>query len=73
MKRRYEKYAWPGGYPMFYMNKHDEVICPDCANKDDEEHGIDLFPGINWEDPFLICDICGKRIKSAYAEEEVRS
>ena len=60
-------YAWPGGYPMFYLNQHNEVICPDCAN--DTYHHL-VAADANWEDPHLYCDHCSQRIESAYAEEE---
>lgn len=26
-------YAWPGGYQALYFDRHNEVLCPDCANK----------------------------------------
>ena len=66
-------YAWPGGYPVFYV-AGDSVCCPACAN--DPRTGVDAFNGdkitagdANYEDPDLYCE-CGERIESAYAEEE---
>lgn len=61
-------FAWPGGYPLFYLDNEDNVLCPHCANKP----GYNSDPvayDISWEDPNLICDDCGKRIESAYAED----
>jgi hypothetical protein len=64
-----EKWAWPGGYPLYYLSDDGQTFCPDCANQKDAEpeiSGVD----INWEDPELYCDGCSQRIESAYAEEE---
>lgn len=33
-------YAWPGGYPMFYVTADNSVLCPACANK---ENGSEAF------------------------------
>jgi len=71
-------YAWPGGYPVFYVTgpKSCDVVCPKCAN--DPSTGLDAFGGeklsacdINYENPNLWCD-CGERIPSAYADDEVK-
>lgn len=61
--------VWPGGYPLYYVAKDCSILCPDCANKE----GVEPSPidgDVNWEDPELICDDCGERIESAYAEKE---
>ena len=70
--RKLPKYAWPGGYPMFYVTKRGNVLCPDCANaegKDSDDPPV--AHDANWEDPNLYCDACSQRIESAYAEDEV--
>ena len=67
-------FAWPGGYPIFYLDKHDNVLCPACANE--HEPGEDDAPvhaDVNWEDPSLYCDECSERIESAYAEDEAEA
>lgn len=73
----WEKWAWPGGYPIYYVCKDGGILCPDCANKeialtsdpdaDDQWNIVDL--DINYEDPHLTCDHCNKFIGSAYADE----
>tara|TARA_R110000824_G_scaffold244462_6_gene433265 strand:+ start:4368 stop:4652 length:285 start_codon:yes stop_codon:yes gene_type:complete len=72
------KYAWPGGYPLFYLDMKNNVLCPTCAAEEeenakdpdhDEGYRIEAC-GINYEDPSLHCDECGERIESAYADEE---
>ncbi len=66
-------YAWPGGYPIFYLTKKDDVLCPDCANAQGR-HDDDpvVAHDANWEDPELYCEGCSQRIESAYAEDEVK-
>ena len=24
-------YAWPGGYPVFYLDRYNSILCPRCA------------------------------------------
>ena len=67
-------WAWPGGYPMFYVDKECSTLCPDCANKsyhdpDEHEQFRPIDYGINHEDPDMYCAQCGERIESAYAED----
>ncbi len=71
------KFAWPGGYPMFYIADDGEALCPDCANdpKNPVHEGGDAdgwrLEGydINYEDAQLFCAHCNKRIESAYGED----
>lgn len=76
-------FAWPGGYPIFYVFTDGGVICPDCANRNIDEideanrggynrnsHGgwaVDAMD-VNYEDTDLICDHCHKSIPAAYAD-----
>jgi hypothetical protein len=69
------RYAWPGGYPMYYLAKDNGVLCPKCANAFNPERDNDaqLEPveyGVNYEDSQLYCENCNVRIESAYAEEK---
>lgn len=70
-------FAWPGGYPLFYLCHDGGVLCPDCVNAN-----IDLISSkdrdsqwdvrsvlVNWVSD-LTCDHCGKKIESAYGEVE---
>jgi len=63
-----------GCYPILYLDKHDNVLCPQCANEQDPD-GDDapVVADVNWEDPDLFCDECSERIESAYAEDETPS
>ena len=72
-------YAWPGGYPLFYLTADDSVLCPHCANMAvAEDLAFDFFDkqwylidyAVNWEDEFLYCDHCGDHIGSAYGDDE---
>jgi hypothetical protein len=78
----YAKYAWPGGYPIFYLTADNGVMCPDCANGDrssapdldpecpDDDQWRIIAAECNWEDPDLYCENCNNRIESAYAEDK---
>ncbi len=33
-------YAWPGGYPIYYLDGESGVLCPKCANK---EQSVEKF------------------------------
>ncbi len=68
-------YAWPGGYPMYYLTNDNDVLCPKCANdytpeRDNEDQLKPVAYDVNYEDPQLFCEHCTARIESAYAEDE---
>ena len=76
-------YAWPGGYPIFYLCADNGILCPQCANKESAIREADERPDypdfdqwrivasdINWEDSSLTCDNCSQRIESAYGEQK---
>ncbi len=69
---QYPSYAWPGGYPLFYICADCGVLCADCANKnkhldtpDDKQWHIVAYD-INYEDTSLYCDNCNQIIECAY-------
>ena len=61
-------YAWPGGYPLYYLDAENNVLCARCASANDDYSAPLAAAGINYEDPDLYCDHCSQRIESAYAE-----
>ena len=63
-----QKYAWPGGHPLYLVTKDFCALCIDCARKDVIIEEVRTV-GTNWEDPYLYCDRCNQRIESAYAED----
>lgn len=75
-------YAWPGGYPKFFVTADGGCLCFPCAKKEkrtirsairrnDRTGGWQVIGcDVNWEDPSLFCDNCSERIESAYAEDE---
>lgn len=64
-----ESYAWPGGYPLFYISKQNNICCPECANREVDQSDEIIAMDINYEDDDLYCDDCGKKIESAYGNE----
>ncbi len=77
-------YAWPGGYPVYFVTADGAALSFDAVKQEWRNivwaHLADPDSGwfiegadINWEDPVLYCDHTGKRIESAYAEDEAQS
>ena len=71
-----QAYAWPGGYPIYYMTI-DAVLCPDCANggngSDASETNEDpqwrlVGYAVHYEGAPLQCEHCNAQIESAYGE-----
>jgi hypothetical protein len=72
-------YAWPGGYPCYFITSDGESLSFEAA-KAEKRNIIDSIAhdcnngwrvvgmDINWEDPELTCAHTGKPIESAYAE-----
>lgn len=70
-----ESFAWPPGYPIYYIDGFNSVLCPDCANEyikePDEDQRFNPQAGdINYEDEFCICEKCNVQIECAYPSEE---
>ena len=67
-------YAFPGGYPLFYyVESYDGKFhsCPSCVNQNRIGKNVDCCKGhINYEDETLTCDVCEKKIESAYTLNE---
>jgi len=75
-------YAWPGGYPTFFLAADGEPLCHKCVRRGFksvlwEMHKPkqgDMFRviahEINYEDAALHCAHCEEPIESAYGEEQ---
>lgn len=62
-------FAWPGGYPIYYLDGGSSTLCPRCANESCEDSIPSFRPaefGIHYEGESLICDNCSAEIESAY-------
>ncbi|WP_316172868.1 hypothetical protein [Bradyrhizobium sp. SZCCHNRI2049] len=73
-------YAWPGGYPLYFVTSDGAALSFDAAKaerrnilesiRDKSSDGWRVVGClINWEDSELVCDHTGKRIECAYADE----
>jgi hypothetical protein len=63
-------HAWPGGYPLVYLDTRDRCLCPACANDPECELGPAAVCDVYWEGEPLECDACGEEIESAYGPVE---
>ncbi len=74
-------FAWPGGYPCFWIMSDGGVCKFDVAKTErrnmlealangprDHSGWLPVALEINWEDGELTCDHTGDRIESAYAD-----
>lgn len=53
-------FAWPGGYPLYYVCQDGETLC----------QGQWLIVGqeVNYEDDSLFCDHCNAKVEAAYVD-----
>lgn len=58
-------FAWPGGYPILYVDRSGSTLCPDCANAEAAD-GAEVSHFIHWEGEPEVCESCNKQIDSAY-------
>lgn len=76
-----EPYAWPGGYPRYFITSDGEALSYEAAREEAEqirtairEKSRDgwrvVAVDVNWEDPALYCCHTNDRIESAYAEDD---
>lgn len=72
-------FAWPGGYPLFFIMSDMEAMCFACARKeyrlisrairDNSNDGWRVVGcDINYEDPDCRCCHCGELVDPAYAD-----
>ena len=45
-----QAYAWPGGYPIFYLDSWNTLLCPACANESELSYATDMLEAF--------CDWC---------------
>jgi hypothetical protein len=77
-------YAWPGGYPCYFITDDGAALSFDAVKEElkrimwsikTEDRGGWRVIGldVNYEDPSLFCAHTNKRIPSAYAEDEAEA
>ena len=62
---QYDLVAWPGAYPLFYLEQDNSIVCPGCANKG-KQCSVIVTVQVNYVDTDMYCDYCGNRIEAAY-------
>ena len=75
-------YAWPGGYPCYFIMADGEALSFKAAKAERrlllhaiahpeylDKQWLPVAFEINWEDGDLLCSHTGERIESAYAED----
>jgi hypothetical protein len=76
-----DKFAWPGGYPLYFVCTDGEALSWDAAIENaglirdaliaNDRHSGWHVAGleINWEDTDLYCSHTNERIESAYGND----
>lgn len=67
------EFAWPGGYPIIYLDHDNSTLCSNCAtNSLNDPDEVESFRPcafqIYWEGPSVFCTNCNKEIESAYGD-----
>jgi hypothetical protein len=73
-------YAWPGGYPTYFLCDDGAALCHACLSKERRNiiHSVHhkqndgwrvVALDINYEDSDLTCAHCDKQIESAYGDD----
>lgn len=74
-------YAWPGGYPLFFLMTDGAALSfaaavtmaetiRDSIRTDSRDGWRPAAVYVNWEDSSLYCDHTGARIESAYGDDD---
>lgn len=75
-------YAWPGGYPLYFITNDGEAlsfkaaqenahrICTAIEDKDNTGGWRVVAVDVNWEDTDLYCAHSNEKIESAYGDDE---
>lgn len=63
-------YAWPGGYPIIYLDSENFVLCSECANDEAEHNNPIVAHFIHWEGQSERCEDCSAEMESAYGDPE---
>jgi len=67
-------YAWPGGYPLYYITKDGGTLSPEAVIENEELCSGDdpqwqvIAVEANYENPDLYCDHSGVKIEAAYLD-----
>ena len=66
LRRYWDQFAWPGGYPIWYRTKDSGTLCAGCANKnlkltlgDDPQWRI-IYGYVDYCEGLEYCDHCGR-------------
>mgnify|MGYP001233648852 FL=1 len=62
---KFPAFAWPGGYPLIYLDKDMTVLCAPCASRQ-AVVAYDVY----YEGPPEFCGDCNAVIESAYGDPE---
>jgi hypothetical protein len=71
--------AFPGGYSILYLCEDGEILCPQCANGENDSDASETAEDpswrlvaafVHWEGPEDYCSHCNKILPSEYGDPE---
>jgi len=66
--------AWPGGYPIVYIDDDGDTLCHKCAfEKLNDYDNPNIRPRdffIHYEGASVFCALCNEEIESAYGDPD---
>ena len=73
-----ERYAWPGGYPLYARTDDGAALCHACCGSQRTWIGTTtgsdgwcvIGMDINWDETDLTCDHCGDKVEAAFDSVE---
>lgn len=68
-----DAYAWPGGYPILYLDGGNDILCAVCATKAAADEDPKMRPcawQIHYEGESEFCADCNVEIESAYGNPD---
>ena len=70
-----DAFAWPGGYPIIYLDRENSTLCAKCATRDFKDSSVraeykPIACDVYWEGPTIQCDDCNADIESAYGDPD---
>ena len=61
-------FAFPGGYPILFIDDHANYFCADCAKRVFITENMDITNCLIEEGPPILCDNCNREVFEGFEE-----
>lgn len=79
LKLATDRFAWPGGYEIFFVTDDGGTLCSPCVEKEWDGCIADAYPNDGWNivgfdhtgntDEAVTCDHCNREVQAAWKED----